>query len=159
QRAGIDPACGRRRRRRPRPRRRSGRCGARAARPGSRERDEVRGRRDAHYLRDLLVGRGRGRGLAWRRRGTPRSTRGGRPLLVPPRACAAARAADSAPNRRGARVKWLRSFGRFWWDFVVGDDWLVAALVAVAIGATAALAAADIPAWWLLPLAVPPILW
>jgi hypothetical protein len=53
----------------------------------------------------------------------------------------------------------LRSFGRFWWDFVVGDDWLVAALVLAAIGATAALAAAGVAAWWLLPLAVPLVLW
>ena len=56
-------------------------------------------------------------------------------------------------------MKWLGSFGRFWWDFIVGDDWLVAALVAAAIGATAALAAADVAGWWLLPLAVPLILW
>ena len=53
----------------------------------------------------------------------------------------------------------LASFGRFWWDFVIGDDWLVAALVAVAIGATAVLAAAGVAAWWLLPLAVLLILW
>ena len=53
----------------------------------------------------------------------------------------------------------LAAFGRFWWDFVIGDDWLVAALVAVAIGATAALAASGIAAWWLLPLAVPLVLW
>jgi hypothetical protein len=53
----------------------------------------------------------------------------------------------------------LAAFGRFWWDFVVGDDWLVAALVAVAIGATAALAAASVTAWWLLPLAVLLVLW
>jgi hypothetical protein len=53
----------------------------------------------------------------------------------------------------------LRAFGRFWWEFVIGDDWLVAALVAVAIGATAALAAADVAAWWLLPLAVLLVLW
>ena len=56
-------------------------------------------------------------------------------------------------------MKWLRSFGRFWWDFVIGDDWLVAVLVAVAIGATAALAAAGVAAWWLLPLAVLLVLW
>ncbi|MFN2629680.1 MAG: hypothetical protein ABR569_13750 [Gaiellaceae bacterium] len=48
----------------------------------------------------------------------------------------------------------LAAFGRFWWDFVVGDDWRAAAGVAFAIGATAALATADVPAWWLLPLAV-----
>jgi len=53
----------------------------------------------------------------------------------------------------------LARFGRFWWDFVIGDDWLVAVLVAAAIGATAALAAANVAAWWLLPLAVPPVLW
>jgi hypothetical protein len=56
-------------------------------------------------------------------------------------------------------MRWLRSFGRFWWDFVVGDDWLVAVLVAIAIGATAALAGAGVTAWWLLPLAVPLVLW
>ena len=53
----------------------------------------------------------------------------------------------------------LAAFGRFWWDFVIGDDWLVAVFVAVAIGATAALAAAGVAAWWLLPLAVPLVLW
>jgi hypothetical protein len=53
----------------------------------------------------------------------------------------------------------LRRFGIFWWDFVVGDDWLVAVLVAVGIGATAALAAAGVTAWWLLPLAVVLVLW
>ena len=56
-------------------------------------------------------------------------------------------------------MKHLAAFGRFWWDFVIGDDWLVAVLVAVAIGATAALAAAGVAAWWLLPLAVLLVLW
>jgi hypothetical protein len=56
-------------------------------------------------------------------------------------------------------VKRLAAFGRFWWDFVIGDDWLVALLVVAGIGATAVLAAADITAWWLLPVAVPAILW
>ena len=56
-------------------------------------------------------------------------------------------------------MKRLAAFGRFWWDFVIGDDWRVAVLVAAAIGATAALAAGDVAAWWLLPLAVPLILW
>jgi hypothetical protein len=46
------------------------------------------------------------------------------------------------------------SFGRFWWDFVVGDDWRVAAIVVVAIGVTAAVAASGIAAWWVMPLAV-----
>jgi hypothetical protein len=51
-------------------------------------------------------------------------------------------------------VRYLRSFGRFWWSFVVGDDWVVAAAVAVALGATALLAQHGVNAWWLLPVAV-----
>ena len=31
----------------------------------------------------------------------------------------------------------VAAFGRFWWDFIVGDDWLAAAGVAVALGVTA----------------------
>jgi hypothetical protein len=53
----------------------------------------------------------------------------------------------------------LAAFGRFWWDFVIGDDWLVAALVIVGMGATGALVAAGVNAWWLLPAAVPIVLW
>ena len=56
-------------------------------------------------------------------------------------------------------MSWLKRFGRFWWEFVIGDDWLVAVLAAVAIGATAVLAAAGVAAWWLLPLTVPFVLW
>ena len=56
-------------------------------------------------------------------------------------------------------MRWLRGFGRFWWNFVVGDDWRVAALVVVGIAATAAFVAAGVAAWWLLPLAVPLVLW
>ena len=48
----------------------------------------------------------------------------------------------------------LRSFGRFWWDFVVGDDWRVAAGVAVALALTWLLAHGDANPWWLLPVAV-----
>jgi hypothetical protein len=51
-------------------------------------------------------------------------------------------------------MKYLRSFGRFWWNFVVGDDWRMAAGVAVSIGVTALLAHQDVDAWWLLPVAV-----
>jgi hypothetical protein len=53
----------------------------------------------------------------------------------------------------------LAAFGRFWWDFVVGDDWVVAALVVVALGATALLAAGNVAAWWLLPVAVLAVLY
>ena len=53
----------------------------------------------------------------------------------------------------------VAAFGRFWWDFVVGDDWRAAAEVLLAIGATASLAAGGIAAWWFLPLAVAAVLW
>jgi hypothetical protein len=43
------------------------------------------------------------------------------------------------------------AFGRFWWDFVVGDDWRAAATAAGAIAATAALSHGMTNAWWLLP--------
>jgi len=51
-------------------------------------------------------------------------------------------------------MTYIRSFGAFWWDFIVGDDWRVAAGVAIALGLTAALTDHGWSAWWLLPLAV-----
>jgi len=53
----------------------------------------------------------------------------------------------------------IRAFGHFRWDFIVGDDWRAAAGVLLAIGLTAILAAADINAWWLMPVAVAVVLW
>jgi hypothetical protein len=50
-------------------------------------------------------------------------------------------------------VKHVRAFGRFWWDFVVGDDWHVAG-VALALGLTKLLTAEGLNVWWLLPAAV-----
>ncbi len=40
------------------------------------------------------------------------------------------------------------------WEFVVGDDWLTALGVALALGLTALLSAADSSAWWVMPPAV-----
>ena len=51
-------------------------------------------------------------------------------------------------------MKYVRAFGRFWWNFVVGDDWRLALGVAAAIGVTALLAHEGVDAWWLLPPAV-----
>jgi hypothetical protein len=48
----------------------------------------------------------------------------------------------------------LRAFGRFWYEFIVGDDWRVAVGVVMALGVTSLVAAADLPAWWVLPAAV-----
>jgi hypothetical protein len=52
----------------------------------------------------------------------------------------------------------MKRFGRFWWDFIVGDDWRVAAGIVVAFGLTALLATTSAPAWWVLPLAVAVVL-
>jgi hypothetical protein len=51
-------------------------------------------------------------------------------------------------------MKYVRAFGRFWWDVIVGDDWRVAPGLAVALGVTWALAHNGVNAWWLLPAAV-----
>jgi hypothetical protein len=48
----------------------------------------------------------------------------------------------------------LKAFGLFWWDFVVGDDWRVAAGVIVVLAVSAALAHHGIATWWLPPAAV-----
>lgn len=48
----------------------------------------------------------------------------------------------------------LAAFGRFWWDFVVGDDPIVALIVVLALAGTGLLNAAGVAGWWLLPLAV-----
>jgi hypothetical protein len=40
------------------------------------------------------------------------------------------------------------------WEFIVGDDWLVALGVVLALGLTALLAGAGVAAWWVLPVAV-----
>jgi len=55
-------------------------------------------------------------------------------------------------------MSYLRSFGRFWWNFVVGDDWRVAAGLAVVLALTWALAHHGIGAWWLLPVGVAVVL-
>jgi hypothetical protein len=53
----------------------------------------------------------------------------------------------------------IGAFGRFWWEFIVGDDWRVSAQVVAAIAATAAVAGVGVSAWWLLPLAVLAVLY
>jgi len=48
----------------------------------------------------------------------------------------------------------LDAFVRGAWDFVVGDDWLTALGVVLALGLTALLASASLSAWWVMPPAV-----
>lgn len=48
----------------------------------------------------------------------------------------------------------VKSLLRFVWDFVVGDDWRIAAGVIVGLSLTAIAAGAGLSAWWILPAAV-----
>ncbi len=48
----------------------------------------------------------------------------------------------------------LRSFGAFWYDFVIGDDWRVAVGVALALAITYGVSQTSVPAWWIVPVAV-----
>ena len=51
-------------------------------------------------------------------------------------------------------MRWIIGFGRFWYHFIIGDDWTVAVAVTVAIGVTAALVSLHVNAWWLMPVVV-----
>jgi hypothetical protein len=52
----------------------------------------------------------------------------------------------------------VHAFLRFLWDFVVGDDWRIAAGVVVALALTALIADTSVAAWWVLPVAVAVVL-
>jgi len=49
-------------------------------------------------------------------------------------------------------VRRIRAFGAFWYDFIVGDDWVVAVGVVIGLALTYGLSRTAVPAWWLLPL-------
>jgi hypothetical protein len=51
-------------------------------------------------------------------------------------------------------LSWIVGFGRFWYHFIVGDDWTVAAAVAIALILSAVLNVNHIVAWWLIPVTV-----
>lgn len=48
--------------------------------------------------------------------------------------------------------RFVKSFGLFWYDFIVGDDWTIAAGIVAATLASAWLVREGVNAWWLLPL-------
>jgi hypothetical protein len=49
-------------------------------------------------------------------------------------------------------TKRIQAFAAFWYDFLIGDDWLVAAGVVVSLALTYWLSLTAAPAWWLMPL-------
>ena len=51
-------------------------------------------------------------------------------------------------------MSYLRRFGRFWWEFVVGDNLPLALGAGAAIAITALLVHESVNAWWLLPVAI-----
>ena len=48
-------------------------------------------------------------------------------------------------------VRRLRAFLAFLYDFVIGDDWRIAAGVVAGLALTYAVSRTSVPAWWLLP--------
>jgi hypothetical protein len=50
------------------------------------------------------------------------------------------------------------AFLHFLWDFVIGDDWRIAAGVVLALIITALIADTSIAAWWILPIGVGAVL-
>jgi hypothetical protein len=51
-------------------------------------------------------------------------------------------------------MRWVFAFLRFWYDFIVGDDWVIAVGIVAAIAVTALIVDQGLDAWWLMPLAV-----
>lgn len=52
-------------------------------------------------------------------------------------------------------MSYVKAFILFWYDFLIGDDWLGAAIAIAGFAGTWGLTRAGLPAFWLLPLAVP----
>ena len=52
-------------------------------------------------------------------------------------------------------LRWIKTGVKWYFvTFIIGDDWRVAARIALALLATWGLVEADVLAWWLMPLAV-----
>jgi len=51
-------------------------------------------------------------------------------------------------------VNYVVGFFRFLYDFIIGDDWRIAAGVVAAIGLTALLSHHGLNAWWLMVVSV-----
>ncbi|MGN6379892.1 MAG: hypothetical protein ACTHNU_13145 [Gaiellales bacterium] len=55
-------------------------------------------------------------------------------------------------------MSWIRGLGHFLYEFVVGDDWRIAAGVVVAFAVTWVLTRNEVNAWWLIPAFVAALL-
>jgi hypothetical protein len=51
-------------------------------------------------------------------------------------------------------MRLIAAFFAFWYDFIIGDDWTVAAGVVIALIVTGVLVLAGFTVWWLMPLVV-----
>ena len=51
-------------------------------------------------------------------------------------------------------MRFIAAFFAFWYDFIIGDDWTVAAGVVIALIITGLLVLAGFTVWWLMPLVV-----
>jgi hypothetical protein len=51
-------------------------------------------------------------------------------------------------------MKLLAQFGKFWYDFLIGDDWRLAVGVVATISGVFVVAHHRVNWWWLLPVAV-----
>jgi large-conductance mechanosensitive channel len=49
---------------------------------------------------------------------------------------------------------WIVGFGKFWYDFIIGDDWTVAVAVFIGLIVTGILNSNHIVGWWLMPIIV-----
>lgn len=49
---------------------------------------------------------------------------------------------------------WIVAIARFLYDFIVGDDWTVAAAIGIVLILSAILNVNHIAAWWLMPVIV-----
>jgi hypothetical protein len=59
--------------------------------------------------------------------------------------------------------KRVRAFLAFLYDFVIGDDWRIAAAVVAGLAVTYAVSQTSVPSWWVMPallvIVLPATLW
>src|SRR5437588_970524 len=112
-------------------------------------------RHAADLVRHVLVGRRARRRLARQRRhhcGALDPVRGDGPDLH--HGPSAPSAANAGSGLMASIWSWIVAFGRFWYSFIVGDDWTAALAVLIGLVVTGILNANHIVGWWLMPIVV-----